>query len=44
MNIIDTIRMLLKYKKEAILMQKEYMTGLSELNALMGVEVLEWTK
>ncbi|MDY6822100.1 MAG: TolC family protein [Deferribacterota bacterium] len=41
MNLIDTIRMLLKYKREALLMQKEYMVGLSELNALMGVEVLK---
>ena len=41
MSLIDTIRMLLKYKKEAILMQKEYMVEVSKLNALMGLDVLE---
>jgi len=41
MPIIDTIRMLLKYKREAIMAKKEYLSNLSELNALMGVEVLK---
>lgn len=41
MPVIDTIRMLLKYKKETVMIQKEYLINISELNSLMGVEVIK---
>lgn len=41
MPVIDTIRMLLKYKKDALMAKKEYLVNLSELKALMGMEVLK---
>jgi outer membrane protein TolC len=40
MPVVDTVRMLLKYKKELVMAVKEYYASYSELNALMGVEVL----
>lgn len=36
MPLVDTVRMLLKYKKEVIMMKKEYLSGVSELYSLMG--------
>jgi hypothetical protein len=33
--------MLLRYKKELLMAVKEYYASYSELNALMGVEVLQ---
>lgn len=36
MPVIDTIRMLLKYKKEAVMMKKEFFINISELFSLMG--------
>ncbi len=41
MPVIDTIRMLLRYKKELVMIQKEYLTGVSELNSLMGIDVIK---
>ncbi|GAB4440532.1 MAG: hypothetical protein OHK0040_11990 [bacterium] len=41
MPIIDTVRMLLRYKKDALMAKKEYLINLSEIKALMGLEVLE---
>ena len=41
MPVIDNVRMLLRYKKELIMAQKEYQVSYSELSALMGVEVLQ---
>lgn len=41
MPVIDTVRMLLRYKKELVMAKKEYQVAYSELNALMGVEVLQ---
>lgn len=41
MALIDTVRMLLRYKKEVIMIEKEYLSALSELNSLMGVEILQ---
>ena len=41
MPVVDTVRMLLKYKKELLMAAKEYHASYSELNALMGVEVLQ---
>lgn len=38
MPIIDTVRMLLKYKKEVLMIKKEYLSNVSELNTLMGVQ------
>ncbi len=40
MPVVDTVRMLLRYKKELAMAVKEYYASYSELNALMGVEVL----
>ncbi|OHD66193.1 MAG: hypothetical protein A2176_08110 [Spirochaetes bacterium RBG_13_51_14] len=40
MPVIDTVRMLLRYEKDLIMAVKEYYASYSELNALMGVEVL----
>jgi cobalt-zinc-cadmium efflux system outer membrane protein len=36
MPVIDTIRMLLKYKKEAVMLKKEFLINKSELFSLMG--------
>jgi len=36
MPVIDTIRMLLKYKKEAVILKKEFLINKSELFSLMG--------
>lgn len=41
MPAVDTVRMLLKYKKETLMAKKEYLAGLSELAALMGEENAE---
>ena len=41
MPVVDTVRMLLRYRKELNMAVKEYYTSYSELSALMGVEVLE---
>ena len=41
MSVIDNVRMLLRYKKELVMAIKEYYASYSELNALMGVEVLQ---
>ncbi len=41
MPVVDTVRMLLRYRKELNMAVKEYYASYSELNALMGVEVLE---
>jgi hypothetical protein len=38
MALIDTQRMLLRYKKEALMAKKEYMAGMTKLNQLMGIE------
>jgi len=40
MPVVDTVRMLLRYRKEQFMAVKEYYTAYSEMNALMGVEVL----
>jgi outer membrane protein TolC len=40
MPVIDTVRMLLRYKKELAMTVKEYYASYSELSALMGAEVL----
>jgi outer membrane protein TolC len=40
MSVVDTVRMLLRYRKELIMAMKEYHVSYSEMNALMGVEVL----
>ena len=42
MPVIDNVRMLLRYKKELVMTVKEYYISFSELNALMGVEVVSW--
>lgn len=42
MPVIDNVRMLLRYKKELVMAVKEYYISFSELNALMGVEVVSW--
>jgi len=42
MPVVDNIRMLLRYRKELNMALKEYYTAYSELNALKGVEVLQW--
>ncbi len=42
MPVIDNVRMLLRYKKELVMAVKEYYISFSELNALMGVEVVPW--
>lgn len=39
MPIIDSVRLLLRYKKELIMAEKEYYSGISELNMLMGKEI-----
>lgn len=39
MPVVDTIRMLLRYKKEVAMIQKEYLSTISELKALMGEEI-----
>ncbi|MBN1495352.1 MAG: TolC family protein [Spirochaetes bacterium] len=41
MPVVDTVRMLLRYRRERVMAVKEYYASYSELNALMGVEVLE---
>ncbi len=41
MSVIDNVRMLLRYKKELLMAIKEYHVAYSELNAIMGVEVLQ---
>lgn len=41
MPVVDTVRMLLRYKRELAMAVKEYYVSYSELNALMGVEVLQ---
>lgn len=41
MPIIDSIRLLLEYKKDVAMAKKEYLINLSELKALMGMEVLK---
>jgi outer membrane protein, heavy metal efflux system len=41
MQVVDNVRMLLKYKKELLMATKEYHATFSELSALMGVEVLQ---
>lgn len=41
MPVIDNIRMLLRYRKDMNMALKEYYTVNSELNALMGVEVVQ---
>lgn len=40
MPIVDSARMILRYKKELAMAVKEYYTSYSELNSLMGIEVL----
>ncbi len=40
MSVIDTVRMLLRYRKELAMAKKEYAGAVSELNALMGREVV----
>lgn len=42
MQIIDTVRMLLKYKKEVLMIKKEYLSNVSELNTLMGTLTAPW--
>ena len=41
MPVIDTVRLLLRYRRELIAAEMEYHAAYSELNALMGVEVLQ---
>src|SRR3990172_4860996 len=41
MPVVDTVRMLLRFKKELVMAVREYYTSYSELNALMGIEVLQ---
>lgn len=41
MSVIDTVRMLLRYRKELEMAKKEYAGARSELNALMGREVMQ---
>jgi outer membrane protein TolC len=41
MPVVDTVRMLLRYRKELNMAVKEYYTSYSELSALMGAEVLD---
>lgn len=41
MVAIETIKMLLKYKKEILMINKEYLSSISNLNSLIGVEILE---
>lgn len=41
MPVIDTVRMLLRYRKELLMAEKEYYGAFSELNALMGVEIVQ---
>ncbi len=38
MPVIDTVRMLLKYKKEAVMLKKEFLVNISELLSLIGVD------
>jgi outer membrane protein, heavy metal efflux system len=40
MPVIDSVRMLLKYRLELLMAKKEYITSNSELHALMGKEIL----
>jgi outer membrane protein TolC len=40
MPVIDGVRMLLRFKKELLMAEKEYRVSYSELHALMGREVL----
>ncbi len=40
MSVIDGVRMLLRFKKELLMAEKEYRMSYSELHALMGREVL----
>ncbi len=39
MPVVDTLRMLLRYRREALMALKEYHTELAELKALVGKEV-----
>lgn len=41
MSVIDTLRMLLRYKKERLMALKEYHVNTAELNALAGTEFTE---
>jgi outer membrane protein TolC len=38
MSMIDTQRILLRYRKEALMARKEYLSGMAKLNELMGIE------
>jgi cobalt-zinc-cadmium efflux system outer membrane protein len=40
MPVIDSVRMLLRYRKELLMTKKEYNTSYSELHALLGQEIL----
>ncbi|MCX7991434.1 MAG: TolC family protein [Proteobacteria bacterium] len=40
MQVIDTLRTLLKYKRETEMMKKEYLSTISQINSLSGVEIL----
>ncbi len=40
MPVIDTVRMILRYRKELLAAKREYQTSLSELRALMGEEII----
>lgn len=39
MSVIDAVRMLLRYKKEFAMAEKEYFSGISELHMLMGGDI-----
>lgn len=41
MPLVDTLRMLLRYRREAFMAKKEYLTELAELKALTGEEVAQ---
>jgi outer membrane protein TolC len=40
MPVIDSVRMLLRYRKELLMAKKEYCVSYSELHALLGQEIL----
>jgi outer membrane protein, heavy metal efflux system len=40
MPVIDSVRMLLRYRKELLMAEKEYSASYSELHALLGLEIL----
>jgi cobalt-zinc-cadmium efflux system outer membrane protein len=40
MPVIDSVRMLLRYRKELLMAKKEYSVSYSELHALLGQEIL----